>query len=119
MNLALYTQQWQPCVELRHRTSQFQNARATVHSSKELSCTIRKAMQRKHLTPDGLRQSLGVSGAMVDKILSGDVVPSHHLERQMVELLGISEQRVRRVTRMRWAAANGDPDRAVRTRKAA
>lgn len=90
-----------------------------MQSSKELSCTIRKAMERKHFTPDTLRQSLDVSGTMMDKILSGDVVPSRHLERQMVELLGISEKRVRRVTSARWASANGDPTRAVKRRKAA
>lgn len=90
-----------------------------MQSRKELSCAIRKAMERKKLEREDLRQALGVSGTMMEKILSGEVVPSHHLERQMVELLGISEKRVRRVTRKRLAAANEDPNRAVTTRKAA
>jgi len=60
-----------------------------MHSNVELSAIVRKAMERKNLDREKLARALGMSETMVEKLLSGDVVPSHHLEKQMVEVLEI------------------------------
>jgi transcriptional regulator with XRE-family HTH domain len=63
-----------------------------VHSNLELAATIRRAMQQKNLDREQLAQALGISDVMVDKLLCGDVVPSRHLEKRMLEVLNISQQ---------------------------
>jgi ribosome-binding protein aMBF1 (putative translation factor) len=65
-----------------------------LRTEKELAGTIRAAMKRKKLTKDHVAQTLKVNPIMLDKILCGDVVPSKHLEKQMIEHFGIGEQRV-------------------------
>jgi len=62
---------------------------ASVRSEVELSATVRKAMDEKKLNRAELAHALNTSEMMVDKILCGDVVPSRHLEKLMVEVLGI------------------------------
>jgi transcriptional regulator with XRE-family HTH domain len=49
-------------------------------------------MQQKNLDREQLAQALGISDVMVDKLLCGDVVPSRHLEKRMLEVLNISQQ---------------------------
>ncbi len=68
-----------------------------MRSNKELAGTIRAAMKRKGLTEKTLGNAPGVSATMVDKILCGDVVPSRHLEKQLVEVLGIPRARIARL----------------------
>ena len=59
---------------------------------------IRGAMQSKGLNKAGLAQLLGISSTMIEKLLCGDIVPSRHLEKKMVETLGISPTTARRVS---------------------
>jgi transcriptional regulator with XRE-family HTH domain len=51
-------------------------------------------MREKNLSREGMVELLGVSSLMLDKIICGDVIPSRHLEKQMVEVLGISHRTV-------------------------
>lgn len=69
-----------------------------MESSTELSTMIRTAMREKGLDRQGISEVLGIGDVMVDKLLSGDIVPSKNLEKQMVERLGIPPSRVRDVT---------------------
>jgi len=43
---------------------------------------------------------------MVEKIICGDVVPSSHLEKQMIEVLEITPDRVKGLTQRRQKRAN-------------
>ncbi len=72
-----------------------------MHSNLELAATLKGAMRRKNLKREDLALALGVSSTMIAKILCGDVVPSQHLEKQMIEVLEIPERRVRRVSAAR------------------
>jgi transcriptional regulator with XRE-family HTH domain len=49
-------------------------------------------MREKNLSRERMAELLGVSSVMLDKIMCGDVIPSRHLEKQMVEVLGISRR---------------------------
>jgi len=64
----------------------------------ELSAIIRKAMERKNLDQQKLAQALGISQTMAEKLLCGDVVPSRHLEKQMVEVLEIELSTVKDIS---------------------
>jgi len=59
-----------------------------VRDQVEFSAAIQRAMKEKRLTPERLREMLGVSEVMLHKIICGDVIPSRHLEKQMTEILG-------------------------------
>jgi len=65
-----------------------------MRSNVELSATIRRAMEQKNLDREGLARALGISEVMVNKLLCGDIVPSRHLEKQMVEVLEIEPSTV-------------------------
>jgi len=52
-------------------------------------------MEKKKRSPDALRKTLGVSAIMVNKIICGDVIPSGHLEKQMIEILEINPDRAK------------------------
>lgn len=66
-------------------------------STIELSTIIRSAMRAKNLDRQGIAALLGIGDVMVDKLLSGEIVPSRNLEKQMVEKLGIAPSRARAV----------------------
>lgn len=66
-------------------------------STTELSVIIRAAMLEKNLDRQGIAALLGIGDVMVDKLLSGEIVPSRSLEKQMVEKLGIAPSRARAV----------------------
>ena len=83
----------------------------------ELSAAIQSAMKKKKLSPEALGKTLGVSKVMVSKIMCGDVIPSGHLEKQMVEVLEISPDRVRNLAGRRRNRENAK--RESRKRKAA
>ena len=70
-------------------------------SKTELATTLRKKMEEKNLDRNALCKLLGVSEVMADKILCGDVVPSRHLEKQLVEKLGIPKKRVESIAARR------------------
>ena len=57
---------------------------------------IHRAMRHKRLERNGLAKLLGMNEIMVNKLLSGEVVPSRHLEKKMIELLGIPEPEAHR-----------------------
>ena len=56
-----------------------------MESNTELAKSIQNAMRAKHLTRDQLAETLGTSHFMIEKLLSGDVVPSTHLEKKLIE----------------------------------
>ncbi len=90
-----------------------------MRSNKELAATIRATMKRKGLTDKALGKALGVSAVMVEKIVCGDVVPSRHLEKQLVEVLGIPTTRVAQLAARREQKNKKEQMRESRTRKAA
>jgi len=67
----------------------------------ELSAAIRRVMRDKNLSPAELGKKLGVSEVMIDKIICGEVVPSRHLEKQMIEILEIKPDRVKNLAARR------------------
>jgi hypothetical protein len=56
---------------------------------------------------------------MVEKIICGDVVPSSHLEKQMIEVLEIKPDRVKGLAQRRRKRANSTMVQDSRKRKAA
>lgn len=72
-----------------------------MRSKVELSATIRRAAQQKNLDREKLARALGISNLMVDKLLCGEVVPSRHLEKKMVEVLGIEPSTMRTMSERR------------------
>lgn len=85
----------------------------------ELAAAIRRAMKKKKLAADELGKKLGVNAIMLNKIMCGDVVPSRHLEKQMVEVLEIQPQRVKNLAQRRQKKATGAMKRESTKRKAA
>ena len=72
-----------------------------MRSKVELSATIRRAMKQKNLDREKLAHALDISNVMVDKLLCGEVVPSRHLEKKMVEVLEIEPSTVSTLGRRR------------------
>jgi ribosome-binding protein aMBF1 (putative translation factor) len=62
----------------------------------ELAKSIKNAMSAKRLTRDQLADTLGTNQFMIEKLLSGDVVPSTHLKNQLIEVLEIPHERIAR-----------------------
>ena len=85
----------------------------------ELSAAIQSAMKKKKLSPVALGKTLGVSRIMVSKIMCGDVIPSGHLEKQMIEILEISSDRVKNLAGRRRNRENAAMKHETRKRKAA
>jgi len=76
-----------------------------VRTEKELAAAIRAAMKRKQLDKNQLAQTLKVTPIMLDKIICGDIVPSAHLEKQMIEVLVVKEVRVKKLADRRQRRA--------------
>jgi transcriptional regulator with XRE-family HTH domain len=76
-------------------------------------------MREKKLTPRELGRRLGVSAVMVEKIICGEVVPSSHFEKQMIEVLEIKPDRVKNLAQRRKKRANAAMEHHSRTKKAA
>ena len=72
-----------------------------VESSTALAATIRAAMRDRNLDRQGIAALLDIGDVMVDKLLCGDIVPSRNLEKQLIEKLGITSPRARRITERR------------------
>jgi ribosome-binding protein aMBF1 (putative translation factor) len=72
-----------------------------LQNEKELDVTIRTAMRKKNLKKDQLARMLGISSTMVEKLVCGEIVPSRHLEKKMIEILGVSELRLMKLSRRR------------------
>jgi transcriptional regulator with XRE-family HTH domain len=60
----------------------------------ELAATIQSVMKAKQLTREHLAEMLGMNRFMVEKLLCGEVIPSTHLERKLIKLLGISPEQI-------------------------
>lgn len=90
-----------------------------MQSTKELATAIRGAMQEKNIDNKGLAQLLGISSTMVEKLLCGDVVPSRHLEKKMVDALGIPPTQARRLAARREKSSTRGMARQEKTRPAA
>ena len=65
-----------------------------MHSKSELATSIRNAMEAKHLSQHQLTELLKMNSLMIDKLLSGDIIPSSHLKKQLIEVLGIPRDKV-------------------------
>lgn len=85
----------------------------------ELSAAIQTAMKNNKLSPEALGKTLEVSAIMVNKIICGEVVPSGHLEKQMIEILKINPDRVKNLGGRRRQGASAAMSRESRTKKAA
>lgn len=90
-----------------------------MESSTELAATIRAAMRDRNLDRQGIAQLLGIGDVMVDKLLCGDVVPSRSFEKQLVEKLGITYPRARRLAHRREQDSKKKLTPPIRTRSAA
>jgi ribosome-binding protein aMBF1 (putative translation factor) len=90
-----------------------------MRSKTELSATISGAMQEKGIDKNDLAKLLGISSVMVEKLLCGDVVPSRHLEKVLVDTLGIPEQRVKKMSVRRERQDKAGLAREARTKKSA
>ena len=86
---------------------------------KELSATIREAMREKNVNENDLAKVLGISPIMVGKLLCGDVVPSRHLQKQMVEVLGIEPDTVSQLSSSNERKAHRAMSRDEEMKKAA
>ena len=80
---------------------------------------IRAAMRDRNLDRRGIAALLEISEVMVEKLLCGDIVPSAHLEKRMVEKLGIAPPKARRVSDRREKKSKNRLVREEKTRKAA
>lgn len=85
----------------------------------ELSAAIKRAMREKKLAPEELGKRLNVSTIMLNKIMCGEVVPSRHLEKQMIETLGIEPERVKSLAARRQKRSSAAKKRDSQKRKAA
>jgi ribosome-binding protein aMBF1 (putative translation factor) len=81
-----------------------------MRNENELAAAVRSAMKKRKITKDQLASMLDMHSTMVDKFLCGDIEPSRHLQKQMIEILGIDVRRVsnlaQRRTRRSPAKAN-------------
>ena len=72
-----------------------------MRSETELCAAVRSAMKRRNLNEDQLAQMLKTTPVMIKKLVRGDIVPSRHLEGQLMQVLGISELRVKKMAQRR------------------
>jgi len=72
-----------------------------MRSKEEFSAAIQHAMKDKNIGAEELRRKLDVSEVMLKKIISGEVVPSAHLEKELIEVLSIEPNLVKRLARLR------------------
>lgn len=73
-----------------------------MESNTELAENIQSAMKAKHLSQEQLEEMLATNRVMVEKLLSGNIVPSVHLQKQLAEVLGIPRERIVRLTEQRY-----------------
>ena len=67
----------------------------------ELAAVVRSAMKKRRVNKSQLAERFKLSPIMLEKLLCGKVIPSKHLEKQLVEELGISGQRVKKLAERR------------------
>ena len=72
-----------------------------MHSERELAVAVRAAMRKKNLGNDELAALLNRAPGVIENLLCGKVVPSKHLEKQLIEKLGISGQRMTKMAERR------------------
>jgi len=72
-----------------------------MRSETELCVAVRSAMKRRKLKEDQLVQMLNTTPVMIEKLLRGDIMPSRQLETQLIQVLGISEPRVKKMAERR------------------
>jgi len=63
----------------------------------ELAAAVRAAMKKKKLNKNQLAEQLKLSPIMLEKLLCGKIFPAKHLDKGLVEVLGISGERVRKL----------------------
>ena len=83
----------------------------------ELAATIRSAMEKKKLDRQKLAQVLGISNVMIDKLLCGEIVPSQHLRKLMIEVLNIEPSRVDTISERREGKTKRQHREEEQTRK--
>jgi len=86
-----------------------------MHHEKELAAAVRAAMKKHNLNNEQLAARLNLSPTMIDRLLCGKIVPSRHLEKQLIEALGISDQRVKKMAerREKKSSASSAPARSA------
>lgn len=65
-----------------------------MESNHDFINTVQSAMKAKHLSRDQFAEMMGTNRFMIEKLLRGEIVPSKHLERQLIELLGIPREKI-------------------------
>ena len=85
----------------------------------ELCAAVRSAMKRRNLAEEQLAQMLKTTPVMIKKLLHGDIVPSRHLEKQLIQVLGISEPRVKKMAERREARGAAPSKAQAKSRKVA
>jgi transcriptional regulator with XRE-family HTH domain len=90
-----------------------------MRSRTELAATIRKAMKEKQIDRRRLTSLLDLHPIMVEKVLCGDVVPSRHLEKRLIEVLGIPERKLDQLASRRERQSKASMARDANRRKVA
>lgn len=72
-----------------------------MQSKTELAASIHCAVKAKQLSRHQLAEVLKTNCFMIDKLLAGDIVPSSHLQKQLIEILGIPRDKVARLPELR------------------
>ena len=59
-----------------------------------LAASIQSAMKAKQLSRDQLAGMLGINHFMMEKLLRGEIVPSTHLKKRLLETLQIPRENI-------------------------
>ena len=90
-----------------------------MRSQTEFAALIQQAMRDIGVDEQDLANRLGRSETTVRKIMCGDIVPSRHLEKQVVAVLKIPEQKILQLAKRRERQVKGAMSREAKNRKAA
>ena len=90
-----------------------------MRSQTEFSAMVQQAMRDMGIDEREFANRLGRSETTVQKIMCGDIVPSRHLEKQIVAVLGIPEQKIAQLSARRDRQVKGAMTREAKGRKAA
>jgi len=85
----------------------------------ELSAVLQRVMRDKKLSPAELGEKAWCRRDHAKQDYVGDVVPSGHLEKQRIELLGMEPDQVKNLTARRQKRSTAAMKRRIKKRKAA
>ena len=72
-----------------------------MHHETELAVVVRSAMREKNLSSEQVARMLNRSPSVIDKLLCGKIVPSKHLEKQLIDVLEVSSERIKKIAERR------------------